>query len=263
MFTLTIHQTDNNAWYRQIAAGWARQMLMGNSPGAWAENTNVEVQFAVNQLHLQPGDRVLDLGSGWGRHSLPLAAYGLRVTGLDLSRDLLSLARYSARRSGLTIDWVEGDLANLPFAGPFDAVAQFCGNLLTWFDNRHQTMETLWKVASLLRPGGRLLLGTDDWEPELPSRSQHYDEWDGGAAIYRQKYDQQSRMAETQTVLFGPEHKRQEYYRQNWWPSTQEMESLFEQIGLVVCGRTNSYRVRPFRPEAPGLVYVLERPAWF
>jgi SAM-dependent methyltransferase len=255
----SLHRVNNNAWYRQIAAGWARRMITGDSPGAWAHNTKTEVQFAVSQLKLRTGDRVLDLGCGWGRHSLELATFGLRVTGLDLSRDLLQLAQYNARRYDLPVNWVEADIANAPLRGPFDAIAQFCGNFLTWFASPDETLDVLWRVANLLRPGGRLLFGADDWQPELPTQTRDWDEWDGGAAIYRQRFDHRARIAHTQTVVFGPKHERREYRRQTWWPSPCDMEVLFEQVGLTVCGKFNTCASDAYDPYVNGLVYVLER----
>ena len=83
MHALGLTHRDNLAWNRQMAAELARRMMSGDTPAAWASNTEVEVQFAVTYLRLAAGDRLLDLGCGWGRHSLPLAARGLRVTGLD------------------------------------------------------------------------------------------------------------------------------------------------------------------------------------
>lgn len=234
-------------------------MINGDSPGAWAHDTDTEIHFAVTQLDLRPGDRVLDLGCGWGRHSLPLAAYGLRVTGLDLSHDLLRLAQHHARRRELAVNWVEGDIASAPLRGTFDAIVQFCGNFLTWFAQPDQAVDALWNVANLLKPGGRLLFGTDDWQPELPARSQHWDEWSGGAAIYRRRYDRQRRMAFTQAVIFGPEHERREYHRQTWWPSQGDMETLFIQAGLAVEARYNTFADAPFDPYADGLVFRLAR----
>lgn len=259
MLAHTLDHTDNNAWYRQMAAGWARRMIKGDVPAAWAENTDSEIQFAIAQLGLRPGDRILDLGCGWGRHSIPLAAYGLQVTGLDLSHDLLTLAQYNARRYKLNVEWIEGDIATMPLAGPFAAIAQFCGNLMTWFADPNQTMDVLWKLASLLKPGGRFLCGTADWQADLPLRSQDWDEWDSGAAIYRQRFDHQRRMLHTQTVVFGPRHERSEFRRQIWWPSQQDMERLFMRVGLLIRARYSTFDGAPFDPQGTGLVYVLER----
>lgn len=259
MHAYTIDHTDNSAWYRQMAAGWARRMIKGETPGEWANNTESDVLFAISQLDLLPGDRVLDLGCGWGRHSLMFAAYGLRVTGLDLSRDLLALARYNARRHNLAVNWVEGDLAHPPLRGPFGAIAQFCGNFMTWFPDPDTTFEVLWNLSGLLRPGGRMLFGDEEWCSDLPSRAQTWDEWPGGAAIYRHRYDHHTRISETQTVVFGPGHARQEFRRQTWWPSSYQMESLFAQAGLMVCARYNNFVDYSYDPEAEGLVYVLAR----
>lgn len=242
-----------------MAASWARRLITGARPASWADETDAQVQFAVRQLRVLPGDRVLDLGCGWGRHSVALAAYGARVTGVDIARDLLTLARYTARRQQLAVDWVEADAAALPLYGCFEAVAQFCGNMLTWFATPQRTRDALARVATLLRPGGRFLLGARDWQPELPARAQHYDEWQGGAAIYRQRFDRQQRVAETQTVVFGPDHRRTEYRSQVWWPSPAEMEVLFGQVGLTVVRRSNVYAEQPYDPAASGLIYVLAR----
>ena len=69
------------------------------------------------------GQRVLDMATGTGRAALALARRGAIVTGVDASREMLSVARTRAADAGLTIEFTEGDAHALAFADrSFDAV---------------------------------------------------------------------------------------------------------------------------------------------
>jgi SAM-dependent methyltransferase len=70
---------------------------------------------------LGPQRRLLEIGVGTGRLALPLAARGLRVTGVDLSGRMM--AQLLAKRGGLSVEVVRADATLLPFRrGSFDAV---------------------------------------------------------------------------------------------------------------------------------------------
>jgi SAM-dependent methyltransferase len=69
------------------------------------------------------GRRILDMATGTGRAALALAKRGAIVTGVDASREMLSVARARAAGTGLAIEFAEGDAHALAFGDrSFDAV---------------------------------------------------------------------------------------------------------------------------------------------
>lgn len=115
-----------------------------------------DAAFVCAALSLAPGDRVLDLGCGTGRHSVALAERGLTVTGLDLSPALLAHARETAAERGVEVTWLERDMRDLDDLGPFDAVVSLFTAFGLLGDDEDQ--EVLHQVRAALRPGGQLLL---------------------------------------------------------------------------------------------------------
>jgi ubiquinone/menaquinone biosynthesis C-methylase UbiE len=55
--------------------------------------------------------KYLDLGCGSGNYTLALGEPGLDITGIDISRSMLRLARLKSS----SVNWVQGDLESLPF----------------------------------------------------------------------------------------------------------------------------------------------------
>jgi len=121
------------------------------------ERTAQEVAGVITLLDLKPGDRILDLCCGQGRHAVPLTRAGYRVTGLDRSDYLLEQAQEAASRAKVDVQWVRGDMRWLPWQGQFDA----CVNLFTafgYFEDDSENEEVLRQVCRVLKPGGMLFL---------------------------------------------------------------------------------------------------------
>jgi SAM-dependent methyltransferase len=90
---------------------------------SFTRGTDQEVEFLTEVLDLAPGDRVLDVGCGPGRHAYALAERGLLVHGVDISRPFVELAREGAP-PGTT--FTVGDARALAVEGPFDAAISLC-----------------------------------------------------------------------------------------------------------------------------------------
>ncbi|MFW6126631.1 MAG: class I SAM-dependent methyltransferase [Thermodesulfobacteriota bacterium] len=100
------------------------------------------------------GRRVLEVGCGTGNISLALAGRGARLVGLDVSGPMLAAAHHKARRQGLTIPWLRGRAAFLPFPDAvFDGVISILS--LDFIDDREAAVGEMIRV---LRPGGFLVV---------------------------------------------------------------------------------------------------------
>src|SRR5262249_27922909 len=64
---------------------------------SFTRGTANEVDFLVDRLGLGPGDRVLDVGCGPGRHALALGARGIEVLGVDISQRFVDLGNEAVR----------------------------------------------------------------------------------------------------------------------------------------------------------------------
>jgi len=128
----------------------------------FTRNTLVEVDFLVEVLGLGEEAALLDLGCGTGRHSVELARRGFRVTGVDLSQGMLTEARRSAERAGVTVEWRKGDAGTFRPGGLFDAVICLCeggfGLLGAADDPVRQPLAILKTIAVSLKPAAPFLI---------------------------------------------------------------------------------------------------------
>jgi cyclopropane-fatty-acyl-phospholipid synthase len=83
-----------------------------------------KLELVCRKLHLQPGERFLDVGCGWGSLVIHAARHhGVRAVGVTLSRNQAAFARDRVAAAGLT-DRVRIELADYrDVAGRFDAIA--------------------------------------------------------------------------------------------------------------------------------------------
>lgn len=123
-----------------------------------------------DQLGLVEGDRVLDLGTGFGRHAFETARRGAHVVAADLAADEVAAtgATFAAMvEAGELPDEVavlalRGDALRLPFAdASFDRV--ITSEVLEHLPDDHAAMRELFRV---LRPGGRLAVTVPAEWPE-------------------------------------------------------------------------------------------------
>jgi SAM-dependent methyltransferase len=116
-----------------------------------------DVRTALRLASVESGKPVVDLGCGYGRHLRELVQRGHRAIGVDKSALLLGEARIEA--PGATV--VRGDLAALPLHAGSMAAA-FCFYSSMFLGSDEDAVLALCEAARVLRPGGSLVLTTDN-----------------------------------------------------------------------------------------------------
>jgi SAM-dependent methyltransferase len=123
---------------------------------SFTKGTEQEVDFLVEVLGLGPGQRVLDVGCGPGRHAHALARRGIEVVGVDISQTFVDLAIASAP-DGASFE--RGDARRLEYDAEFDAALSLCqGGFGLVHDDVDDDRRVLEGMARAVRPGGAIAL---------------------------------------------------------------------------------------------------------
>ena len=108
--------------------------------------------------------RVLDVGCGTGVVGVTAARVGAKVTGLDLTPALLTRAAENAALANVTVEFLEGDVEDLPFEdAEFDFVVSQFGHM---FGPRPDI--TIREMLRVLKPGGRVSVSDTIQTMDLP-----------------------------------------------------------------------------------------------
>ncbi|HSI04941.1 MAG: class I SAM-dependent methyltransferase [Myxococcota bacterium] len=138
-----------------------------NQRQAWSTFAPTEIYTCAPAARLvafariTSSQRVLDVGCGTGVVALAAARTGARITGLDLTPELIAHAKQNAAIAGAEAEWLVGDAEALPFEdGSFDAVVSQFGHM---FAPRPDV--ALKEMLRVLKPGGTIAFAT--WPPDF------------------------------------------------------------------------------------------------
>lgn len=174
------------------------------------------------RLGLQPGDRVIDMGCGAGRHAFEMYRRGADVIAFDQDADELSAVSdlFAAMRSagevpdGAEADTKQGDALSLPFADEeFDRVV--ASEVL---EHIAQDEEAIAELVRVLRPGGTMAVTVPRWLPEKIcwALSDQYHQVEGGhVRIYTR--DELVAKLERAGMLFEGKGHAHGLHAPYWW----------------------------------------------
>ena len=124
----------------------------------WTKHTEEEVEYF--QKWINPGDRVLDMGCGQGRHSIALAKAGYSVVGIDFSNENIDAAK---RNNTTDAVFLHADARKYRSRQKYDVVICMY-DVVGSFPDESDNYALLKTARKMLKKGGRLLLSVMNME---------------------------------------------------------------------------------------------------
>jgi SAM-dependent methyltransferase len=213
---------------------------------------------------LASGGRALELGIGTGRIALPLAARGVGIHGIDLSRAMV--ARLKAKPGGNSIGVTIGDFSSTKVDGPF-RLAYLVFNTIMNLTSQAAQVACFRNVAGHLEPGGRFVIevGVPDLRRLPPG--ERYIVFDAGATHWGvDEYDVVKQgLVSHHFEKRGAAGEDKEVFEKSSgpfryvWPSELDLMAMI--AGLELRERWADWRRAPFTSESRSHVSVWEKSA--
>ncbi|MCM3086763.1 class I SAM-dependent methyltransferase [Bhargavaea ginsengi] len=224
---------------------------------------DADVQFILGHLP-PPGSAVIDLACGTGRISLPVAAAGYEVTGVDLHEGMLARAREKAAEQGLSVRFLQQDgrALDLPVSAPLIVMA---GNSFQHFLMNEDQDRMLESVRRHLEPGGRFIFDTRNPVPSELAEPDRYEEYAEAGGRRIQEVHTETYEPVTQIL-----HCTTERFAEDGTPLGQdgislrytyplELERLLRQHSFRLENRYGDWSGRPFQAGSGQMVCVCRR----
>ena len=221
------------------------------------ERTRQEIDFLVDALPLPPGARVLDVGCGFGRHSVELARRGHHVLGIDPAAAMIEAAEQRASEAGLQAEFQQVAAEDYAPPHPFDAAICLFTTLgqvapSSSDDNRG----LLATVAASLRNGGRFALELPQKQPTLDALKPA-DRF-GSDTSYAQvdrSYDVHTGIVTEQFLIVSPQESRTYNLRYRLF-TEQDVERLVAAAGLQILKRFDGYTRAHLTGDSPFMLLI-------
>lgn len=222
--------------------------------------TQTEASFVADSLELDSGARILDVGCGYGRHAMELAAQGYDIVGLDNSLPLLLRGADEAQRRGLSINFVHGDMRDMNFDTQFDGA--YCLFSSFGFFDDDVNKRSAQQIADSLKPGARFVievLNRDYLVSDLPSRVW----WEGDGCVVLEEVAFNyfsSRIVSNRSLVFDDGRQLEQEISLRTF-SLHEIGKLLHSVGfrVVEISGSMSTRGRFFGAYSRDLVVVAEK----
>lgn len=221
-------------------------------------NTLDEVNFLLALFPLPMGAKILDIGCGTGRHAIEFARRGFEVTGVDISSNMLEIARSKATDAGVIVNWVKADATEYVAPEPHDFAYCVCEGA---FNLAGKTEDPLTHDIAILRNA------SDSLKPRAPFVLNALNGFQfvrhlKDEAIENHNFDPVTMIATYEDVWNLPEGPTPIAVRERlYFPS--EISAMLHSVGFKLLalygGTAGDWKKRPLKLDEVEAMYVCQK----
>jgi SAM-dependent methyltransferase len=223
-----------------------------------------DLQFYNKWLPRIKDEKVLELGCGTGRLTIPLAKNGYNITGVDFTSSMLQKAKAKTTRAGLNIEFIEADMRTLSLSEKFDLIFIPFNSIHHLYKNE-DLFNTFKVVKHHLKDGGLFLL--DCFNPNIQYivegeketiNTAEYTTDDGREILIKQKmrYENRTQINRIEWHYFinGKFDSIQNIDMRMFFP--QELNSYLEWNGFNILHKFGSFEEEAFSDNSEKQIFV-------
>jgi SAM-dependent methyltransferase len=224
-----VEEDDQGPWYEHFFGEAYLRTVRATTP----KEVALECDFIERAARVPVGARILDAGCGLGAQTVELAARGYHMVGLDISQTMVSRAYDEAEDRGLHIDFVRGDMRDITFDEPFDAL--LCWGTTFGYFTEAENEKTIRQFHRALKPNGTLLLDVVNRDFLIGSQpNQVWFEVDGAVCMEETDFDyESSRLRVKRRVASHSGQQNDRFYSIRLY-ALHEIRALLERNGFRI-----------------------------
>lgn len=204
----------------------------------WADT----IALWLNEYGCAANGVVLDLGCGTGSMTIPLAKRGFDMIGLDLSPDMLSLAREREEMAGCSqILWTMQDMTDFSLYGMVDAAVS-CLDSINHLSEEGELLDCLKCISQYLLPGGIFIFDVNSKHKfeTLYGEETYAFETADSFCVWQNDYDADSQLCDFYITVFtettNGSYEREDSHQVERYYSIEELQDALDASGLELVG---------------------------
>ena len=224
-------------------------------------DTEKEVAFIEDILGKKEESLVSDLCCGTGRHSIVLSQHGWSMVGLDLSKNLLTIARQRMRQKAVDFPLIRADMRYFPFRNKvFNAVA----NMFTSFGylpSETEDLKCLYEARRVLMENGHFLIDivNKDYVAKI-WKERDWAEYESFYLLENRVLNLRKAMLLSEWTIIRKNSNEVRHVQHNLrMYSFTKMKQMLNKAGLRIKQVYGSYNKKKFSPSASRMILLAQK----